>query len=139
MKHEWQDGEISKVLRDLSRPEPAPQTYDHVWFKIEDKIAQRQRHFLDSVVWKPWGHPIRWVAAAACLFVTFSGLIYHQDSVDQNELGAYLISVSNTAESVTRDPGLVKVSVLLSEPSSSAPDMTVENHADPLSGDEIFL
>lgn len=138
MKREWQEEDITKALKNLARTEPARSAYDHAWFKIEDKIARRQKHLLPSVVWRPWGHPIRWVAAAACLCVAFSGLLYHQDSVDQTELGGYLINVSNTPESVTSDPGLVHVSVLLSEPSSSL-DMTVENHADPLAADEIFL
>ena len=139
MKREWQDEDVTKALKNLVRTEPAQSVYDHAWFKIEDRVARRQRHFLQSIVWKPWSHPIRWVAATACLVVAFSGLLYQQDSADQNELGGYLITVSNTADSVTSDPGLVPVSVLLSEPSSSLPDMTVENHADPLAADEIFL
>ena len=139
MKREWQDEDISKALKNLSRTDPAPSVYNHAWFKIEDRVAQRRRPFLQSIVWKPWSHPIRWVAAAACLFVAFSGLLYDGNSVDQTELGGYLINISNTPESVTSDPGLVHVSVLLSEPSSSLPDMTVENHADPLAADEIFL
>jgi hypothetical protein len=71
--------------------------------------------------------------------LAFSGFLTHVDIGEKNDMANYLINVSNTPENVTQDPGIVKVSILLSEPSSSAPNMSVDNHADPLSADEIFL
>ncbi len=139
MGQQWRDEDITKALKTLGKNSPDSSAYNHVWFKIEEKLAQRRKPVLGSIIWRPWSHPIRWVGAAACLLMVFSGVLYQIGDREDRELGSYLVTVSNTAESVTSDPGWVRVSVLLSEPSAAAPDMTVENHVDPLADDEIFL
>ncbi len=139
MKREWNEAEITKALKKMGRTPVDAASYDRVWFKIEERLEKRQKPFWSSFVWRPWSHPIRWVAASALLIVAFTGTLYRMDSAENADLATYLINVSNTPESVTRDPGLIKVSVLLSEPSGLVPDMTVDNHVDPLADDEIFL
>ena len=135
----WKDEDISKVLRNPPRSAHSVEVFERVWFKVEGKIAARNRHFLDQFVWRPFGHPIRWVAVAAGLFLAVGGLKYHLDSVDEAELGSYLVSVSETSENVIRDPGIVRGSLLLAEPSNPAPDLLVGDHPDPLGVDEMFL
>lgn len=117
--------------------------FDHVWFKIEDKLAARNKPLLGPVIWRPWVHPIRWVAAAACLCVAFTGGLYHQDSVDKTELANYVLSVSNPAADVSSDWGIVKVSSLLLEPPASSIHGIVadedNNSKGSLSNDALFL
>ena len=139
MRKTLKDEEITKILKKMGKTPVDGMAYDRVWFKVEERLEKREKGFLNNIVWRPWGHPIRWVAAVACLMLAFSGFLTHVDIGEKNDMANYLINVSNTPENVTQDPGIVKVSILLSEPSSSAPNMSVDNHADPLSADEIFL
>ncbi len=138
MRPVWKDEDIAKALRKMGKSGPDAAVSERVWFKLEDRILSRRKHF--SFVWRPWVHPVRWVAAAACLCMTFTGVLYHQDSVDKNDLAAFLMTVSDPAVNVTRDPGVVHVSVLMSEPADKAPDVLKDQgRIDPLGDDEIFL
>jgi hypothetical protein len=137
MKNQWNDENISKILkagRDNSQP-----AFDPTWFKIEERLEARKNHFWNNLVWKPWGHPVRWVVAAACLCVASTGAIYHQNSVDQSETDAFLFSVANPTANVTKNLGVAKVSVLLSETSRPATDIKVDDHFEPIAADEILL
>src|SRR5579859_6287629 len=115
----WKEQDINKALRKMAKAPPEPEFFERVWFKLEEKITSRQQPFWGSIVWKPWGHPVRWVAAMACLTLAFTGFLYNRSIVDQQEMASYVITVSNPTENLTKDLGVVKVSKLLSEPSVS--------------------
>ncbi len=141
MKHNWKDEDISKALKKMAEGAPEEIIFDRVWFKIEDRLAAPKKHFWNHIIWRPWGHPVRWVAMAACLCIGFTGAFYHIDTNDKNDMASYLMSISEAGTNVTRDLGLVNVSVLLSEPSTSTADLLTndDDHSDVLAGDEILL
>ena len=74
----------------------------------------------------------------ACLAVAFTGFLYNRSMVDQQEMASYVMSVSNP-ENITRDMGVVKVSKLLSEPSSAMANFFEDVHVDPAPEDQILL
>lgn len=136
------DKEITKALKQMAKTGPEEVVFQRVWFKLEEKIASREKP-RRQVIWRPWGHPAGWVAAA-CLFLVFTGALYHQSLVlDNEDMVDYMMSISNSTSSdnVTRDLGLVNVSVLLSGPSVSNAELLKadDEHSDILAGDEIFL
>jgi hypothetical protein len=139
MKRIWTDENITKALKKMAKAKPDETTFDRSWFKIEDRLAAPKKGFWGHIVWRPWAHQVRWVAMAACLCVTLAGNYYHQVEVEKSEVASYLIHISNPIEAINRDQNVVKVSTLLSEPSSAAPDMSDEVHIDSLASDEIFL
>lgn len=139
MMNQWNEQDITETLRKMAERSAPPATFERVWFKVEEKLAKRKSHLWGSVVWRPWSHPVRWVMAAACLCFAFVGILDYRAGVDQSELASYVISVSNPAEGVTRDLGIVNVSTLLSEPSSSVADLMEDVHVDPLADDQILL
>ncbi len=139
MKSSWKDENITKALKKMAKATPEDVVFDRVWFKIEDRLTVPKKHFWNHIIWRPWGHPVRWVAMAACLCFAFTGTLYHFNNVDETEMGSYLINISNPIENISQDQNVVKVSTLLSEPSTSAPDMSDEVKIDSLSSDEIFL
>lgn len=141
MNREWNEEEISRALRNSSAPRPEPVAFDRVWFKIEERLTDRQRSWWHHFVWRPWGHPIRWVMVAGCLSVVFSGALYHSNSVERVELGSYVMSLSNPTAGVVNDLGIVKETALLkgSNRAESRSDLLDEDQNDPLSGDELFL
>lgn len=136
MRNNWNDEDITKALKQMGEVSKAKPAFDQTWYKIEEKLTARKEHHL---VWKPMGHPVRWVMATACLCIASTGLIYHQNSVDQSDMDSYLISVANPTANVTKDLGVEKVSVLLSETASPAPDVKVDDHFEPIAADEILL
>jgi hypothetical protein len=138
MKNTWNDQDLTKALKKMAETKPQA-SFDHVWFKIEEKLEARHHHVWNNFVWKPWGHPVRWVMAAACLCVALTGVSYHQNSQDQADMASYMLSVSNPTENVAKDLGVTKVSILLSEPSSTASDVKVDDHLDSIAADEILL
>jgi hypothetical protein len=138
MKNTWNDQDITKALKKMAETKPQA-SFDHVWFKIEEKLEARHHHAWNNIVWKPWGHPVRWVMAAACLCVAFTGVTYHQNVVDQTDMGSYLMSVANPTENVTKDLGVTKVSILLTDSSKPTPEVKVDDHLDAIAADEILL
>ena len=102
-------------------------------------MEARKTHGWNHWVWKPWSHPVRWVLVTACLCVTSAGVVYHQNSVDQSETAAYMLSVANPVANVSKELGVVKVSVLLSEPTSTVPEVKVDDHLDSIAADEALL
>jgi len=138
MKH-WKEQDITKALQKMAKASPGPELFERSWFKIEEKINSRGQGLFGSVVWRPWGHPVRWVAAMACLTVAFTGFIYDRTITDQQEMASYVIAVSSPNENINRDLGVVKVSKLLSDPSVSLVDLSEDVHVDPAPEDQILL
>lgn len=128
---------IDRELRKMSRMEPHPAIFERSWMKIEERLAVRQPK--TRLVWRPWGHPVRWVAMAACLCLVVTGYVYKGNLDDNNEIASHLMNVSNPTASMTWDQNFIKVSVLLTDTTSVAPDMSDEVKVDTLASDEIFL
>ncbi len=139
MKNQWNDENITKALKAMGKVPTEHPAFDQTWFKIEERLEARKNHLWNHLVWKPWGHPVRWVMAAACLCVASTGVVYHQNSVDQNETGAFLMSMANPTVSVAKELGVVKVSALVSEPSVAVSEAKVDDHLDSMSADESLL
>lgn len=141
MKRVWKEQDINKALKQMAKAPVDRTVFDRAWFKLEDRIISRKKRVWQHIVWKPWVHPVRWVALA-CLCLGFTGLIYNQHAINEtNDTASYLMSVSNPTANITHDLGMVNVSVLLSGPSNSASDIfkSDDEHTDVLSGDEILL
>jgi hypothetical protein len=141
MRRVWKDEDITKILKKMDKTPVDRSVYDRVWFKVEERIERRNRSFLNNIVWRPWIHPIRWVAAAACLVVTFTSVLYHQNALDQADLASYVETVSNPTANVTNDIGIVHVSSLISgAPSSPLQEaLFFDESSDSLSNDELAL
>ena len=138
MRHTLKEQDITKALQKMAKASPEPEVFERTWFKIEEKIASSGKHFWSEIIWRPWGHPVRWVAAMACLAVAFTGFLYNRSIVDQQEMASYVISVSSP-ENITKDLGMVKVSKLLSDPSSGMANLFEDVHIDPAPEDQILL
>ena len=139
MKHIWNEQQIIKALKKMAKASPEPEVFERAWFKLEEKIGSRRIPLWGSIVWKPWSHPVRYVAAMACLLLAFTGILYQRAVMDQQELGAYVLSVSNPTEGITKDLGVVRVSRLLTEPSASVADLLEDVHVDPAPEDQLLL
>jgi hypothetical protein len=139
MGRNWKDEDITKAIQEMAKTSAKAVSYDHVWYKIEDKLAARKNGVWNNLTWKPWGHPVRWVMAAACLCLALTGVFYHEDNVEQSELASYVISVSDPTANVSQDSGMLRVSSLLSDPSSTDADMTVDDSLDSIAADEVLL
>jgi|ERR1035441_7832354 hypothetical protein len=139
MKNKWNDENITKALKQIAKTKTDEIVFERVWFKIEDRLGTPKKGFWSHVVWRPWGHPVRWVVMAAGLSLVLTGTIYHMNGVEDLEMGSYLIHISDPIDAISQDQDVVKVSTLLSEPSSSAPEMSDEVKIDSLASDEIFL
>ena len=128
---------IDRELRKWAKVESHPAVFERTWMKIEDRLADRKpkTHW----VWRPWSHPVRWVALTAGLCLVLTGYLYQDDSAEGNEMASYLINVSDPTASMTQDQNFIKVSALLTDSSSSAPEMSDEVKVDSLASDEIFL
>ncbi len=137
MKRNFKIQEIERALARMKKETPEPVVFDRVWYKLEDRIQSRTRP--QHIVWKPWGHPVRWVALAACLCVAVTGVLVQQQANENNEVASYLVNVSNPMATISHDQNIVKVSALLSDSPSSVPEMSDEVHIDSLATDEIFL
>ncbi len=142
MKTQWEDKDISRVLKGLAEADPEGAWADRAWTRIENHLIEAKNHQPIHRVWRPWGHPIRWVAAAGFLFMAFTGVYYQsnqREARENTELASYLVGGLNPMENITRDQNDIKVSALLSEPSSASPVYSDEFHSESLAGDEIFL
>jgi negative regulator of sigma E activity len=128
---------IDRQFRQWSKAEPHPAVFERTWVKIEDRLADRKPK--THLVWRPWSHPVRWVAIAACMCLTLIGYLYQGNLKDSNDIASHLMSVSNPTASMTRDQNFIKISALLTDSPSSAPEMSDEVKVDALASDEIFL
>ncbi len=141
MKKIWKKQDVEKILRQMAKTTPEETVFDRVWYKLEDSINSKKEHFWQHVIWKPWGHPVRWVAVA-CLCMGLTGVVYNGISTaNDKDVASFIMSVSNPTENVTHDLGTVNVSVLLSGPSTNGVELlkTDDEHSNILSGDEILL
>lgn len=139
MKNQWNEKNITKALKAVGQVSTKAPLFDQTWFKIEERLEARKNRFWNHIVWKPWSHPVRWVMAAACLCIASTGVVYHQNMVDQSETDSFVVSVADPTANVMTDLGVTKVSVLLSETSQPAPDVKVDDHLEPISAEEILL
>ncbi len=142
MRTNWEDKDISKIFKDLAETGREGAWPERAWMHIENRLTESPKDFREHRVWRPWGHPIRWVVAACFLFVAFTGVYYQHDqtvTVEKTELASYLVCGLNPMENITRDQNGAKVSALLSEPSSAVPEFSDDFHSETLAGDEIFL
>jgi len=137
MKKNFKIQDIERALFQLKKDTPEEAVFERVWYKLEDRINSRTHPH--HVIWKPWGHPVRWVALAACFCVAVTGAFVQQQTNENNEVASFLVNVSNPMATITRDQNIVKVSALLSDSPSSVPDMSDEVRIDSLASDEIFL
>lgn len=137
MKQNFKIQDIERALIQMRKQAPEAPVFQRVWYKIEDRINSRTHP--QHIVWKPWGHPVRWVALAACFCVAVTGVLVQQQTDENNEVASFLVNVSNPMATITHDQNIVKVSALLSDSPSSVPDMSDEVHIDSLATDEIFL
>lgn len=141
MKRLWKTQDIEKALRQMAKANPPEGSFDRVWYKLEDRLGSRKVHSWRHIIWKPWGHPVRWVAVA-CLCLGLTGVFYNGVSnSNDRDAASFIMSVSNPTANVTHDLGMVNVSVLLSGPSTNRVEVLKadDEHSDILSGDEIFL
>ena len=129
--------EIDRELRKLGGEEPHPAVFERSWMRIEERLSDRGAKF--RWVWRPWGHPVRWVAVALCLCVVIVGYLYQGNAEDNNEIVSHLMNVSNPMASVSRDENLIKVPTLLTDSPSLTPEMTDDVKVGDLAADEIFL
>jgi hypothetical protein len=143
MNSEWKEQDLDRALRALSNGAKDHYTYDRVWARIESSLSERAENQRGHQVWRPLGHPIRWVLAASFLFVAFGGVLYQNHLGDQADLNAYLLNISNPTENIARDPGYVKVSSVISEvPSQEAAGILIgdEDHpGSPSNGADLLL
>ena len=72
MKRLWKTQDIEKALRQMAKANPPEGSFDRVWYKLEDRLGSRKVHSWRHIIWKPWGHPVRWVAVA-CLCLGLTG------------------------------------------------------------------
>ena len=140
MNSGWNDENITKVLKDLPRIPEGGFEADRVWLKLENRIQERGKPRWGLGTWRPWGHPVRWVAAAACLFLAFTGVLTHQRSAEREDMASYLLSVSNPTEGLEKGLGVVQSSELLTAPVVVSADWIFdENESDSLAADDVFL
>jgi hypothetical protein len=139
MRSKWNDQDIMKALKKMAEVSVLETSVDQTWFKIEEKLSARKKHFWNQIVWRPWNHPIRWVMVPACLFIAVTGAAYHSNLADQADMDSYLISISNPTENIGKDLGVVNESVLLGESSSQASEAKVDDHLDSIAADDILL
>jgi len=139
MTRKWTEEDVTKALKKMTEVSVSETSADQIWFKIDEKISVRKNHVWNHITWKPWSHPIRWVMVTACLCVASTGVVYHANSMDQSDMDAYLISISNPTANITKDLGAANVSVLLGESFSSVPEVKVDDHLDSIAADEVLL
>ncbi|HVZ81270.1 MAG TPA: hypothetical protein VHE12_10830 [bacterium] len=129
------ENQIEREIRKMGKIQSHPAVFERAWTRIEERLAEPKTHW----VWRPWGHPVRWVAMAACLFLALSAYFYQGNMDDNSEIATHLINVSNPMGAMVRDQNLIKVSTLLSDSSPLTPAMTDEVQVDELASDAIFL
>jgi hypothetical protein len=143
MKNEWNEQDLERVLRNLKESDKDSRASERVWARIETHLSERGSSWLGHRVWRPMGHSIYWAMAASFLFVVFGGVFYHNQLVDQAELNAYLLNISNPAENISKDPVCVRVSSIISEaPNQEEAGILIGDEDHPgvqPSGDDLLL
>ena len=130
---------LTETLREMGQTPVDPVVFDRAWFKVEERIAARQRPFLGHLIWRPWGHPIRWAAAAMLMFAVYSGVLY-DNLQDQDNLGEYVETISNPTVNLAKDPGIVRVSPLTSEAPSPFRELLLSDEgADTSTNDDLSI
>lgn len=128
MSNTWEDKQISHELKKMGQASTENSLFERVLFKIETRLENRKKHFWNSITWKPWAHPGGWAALAACLCVSVTGALYHQNQVDNNDLDSYLITISNPTANTIPDPDGIKVPILLTEElTTQGPDILLSD------------
>ncbi len=143
MKIEWKDQDLERILKNLNETEKVSQVSDRVWARIESCLSERESSWLNHKVWRPLGHPIRWVMAASFLFLALGAAVYQNQFKEQMDLNAYLLNISNPAENIAKDSGEVRISSIISEtPSQEGAVILIgddEHPAVQISGDDLLL
>lgn len=119
MENQWNDDQLTRLIRGARKSEAPPVSFDHVWSRIESAIEEKDKHKWHPIVWRPWNHPVRWVMAALVCAV-FLGAFQQRDSADQLDLAAYLMSTDKPADEILAGDEIIQASALISAPSSSA-------------------
>ena len=139
MDHKLKEINLTETFRKMGRAPVDPQVFNRAWFKVEERIAARQRPLLGHLVWKPWGHPIRWAAAAVLLFAAYSGALYN-NLQEQDNLGEYVETISNPIDNLTKDTGIVHLSPLISEAPAPFRELLLsDENADNLANDDLSI
>jgi hypothetical protein len=123
MKREWNEEDITKVLKKMPKAHTDGAVFDRVWHKIEQRLLSaggEQRH---AFVWRPWLHPVRW-AVAACLCLALAAGLHYRSQMDQADLAFFIESITNSVEEVTADDEIIQASVLLTDTSTFLADET---------------
>lgn len=116
----WTDEKITQALKAAAQDPNVLSWSDRVWDRIENRLSHRPREGFWKRAWA-WARPYRLVLATACFCALLAGTFTYQRSVDQVELGSYLLNVSDPRVEVPEDLGVVPTSVLLSDEGASAP------------------
>jgi hypothetical protein len=136
MRSTWKNEQISRELKKMDPPSAENLLFDRVFFKIENRIEKRQKHFWSSLAWKPWAHAGGWMALAACFCVTITGVLYQQNKADNADMDSYMFTISNPTANVSQDMDGIKVPILLTdEPHAETTNILLsdEDHSDILS------
>jgi negative regulator of sigma E activity len=135
MRKRWKEKEINQAFKKMiTQPTETP-AFDKTWFKIEKRLNKRKKHFL-NFTWKPWAHPVGWVAVAACCSVSLTTVLYQQKQADNADLDSYMITISNPMANVNHEMDGIKVPILLTdEPHGETTNILLsdEDHSDILS------
>ncbi len=123
MRNPLDEKHINRLLRNGRLVTADNGDFEKVWFKIEDRLNDRKKHFWNTWAWKPQAHPGSWAAMAACLCVILTGFQYQLQQADNRDLDSYLISISEPTTNLTREPDGINVTSLLDEPLTSASDV----------------
>jgi hypothetical protein len=115
MQIKWKDQDLEQVLKNLNETEKVSQASNRVWARIESRLSERETPWLNHKVWRPLGHPIRWVMAASFLLAAIGVALYQNQFMEQADLNAYLLNISNPTENIAKDSGEVRVSSIISE------------------------
>jgi hypothetical protein len=115
MEKTWKDEQISQELKKMGQVSTENALFDRVMFQIENRIEKRQKHFWNSITWRPWAHAGGWMAFAACFCVTVTGVLYQQNKADNADMDSYMFTISNPTVSEVHETDGIKVPFLLTD------------------------
>jgi hypothetical protein len=136
MGNSWKDEQISRELKKMEQLSAENLLFERVFFKIENRIENRQKHFWSSITWRPWAHVGGWMAFAACFCLTVTGVLYQQNKADNADMDTYMFTISNPTVNVNHEMDGIKVPFLLTdEPHAETTNILLsdEDHSDILS------
>jgi hypothetical protein len=123
MNHPLEEDHLSRLLRNGRPTDVGHGDLDKVWFKIEDRLRGRKKHFWNLLVWKPKAHPGSWAAMAACLCLVLMGFQYQRHQADTQDLASYLITISEPTVNLTSEADGFNVTSLLDDNPTPASDV----------------